>query len=340
MPIKLPKLNEIPAAVKGTTSGVTGRFTIGRRSLGTSIPKTGESKVFLIKTSNRSAGVASLLKKFHLEDYMGKKVALKANYNSVDPFPASTHIETLETIVEVLKEAGASTITLAERSGMGDTRDVLERAGVLALAKSLAFKVVVLDEVDRDGWVMIAPDETHWRKGFYLPRVFLETDKVVQTCCLKTHRFGGHFTLSLKNSVGLVAKIVPGLSYDFMAELHTSPYQRLMIAEVNRFYRVDVVIMDAMKAFISGGPDRGKEVVPNLLLASADRVALDVVGVAILRSYGSTKEVMRGSIFELEQIRRATEIGVGVGSASGIKLAPLNDESMEYANSIEKMLKG
>jgi len=37
-------------------------------------------------------------------------------------------------------------------------------------------------------------------------KTFLEAEKVVQTCCLKTHRFGGHFTLSLKNSVGLVAK--------------------------------------------------------------------------------------------------------------------------------------
>ena len=49
---------------------------------------------------------------------------------------------------------------------------------------------------------------------------------VVQTCCLKTHRYGGHFTLSLKNSVGLVAKRVPGDAYDFMRELHNSPHQR------------------------------------------------------------------------------------------------------------------
>jgi hypothetical protein len=34
------------------------------------------------------------------------------------------------------KGAGAGEITLGERSGMGDTREVLEQMGVLGLAKS------------------------------------------------------------------------------------------------------------------------------------------------------------------------------------------------------------
>ena len=59
------------------------------------------------------------------------------------------------------------------------------------------------------GWVKFERDETHWLRGFYMAKVFHDADKIVQTCCLKTHRFGGHFTLSLKNSVGLVAKKVP-----------------------------------------------------------------------------------------------------------------------------------
>ena len=66
-------------------------------------------------------------------------MALKANYNSADPFPASTHIGTLRALVEGLKVAGASEVTLAERSGMGDTEDVLEQMGVLALSKELGF---------------------------------------------------------------------------------------------------------------------------------------------------------------------------------------------------------
>ncbi len=145
------------------------------------------------------------------------------------------------------------------------------------------FKVVVLDEEPKEAWAKIEHSGTHWLKGFYISKLFLDSDIVVQTCCLKTHRFGGHFTMSLKNSVGLVAKRIPGGIYDYMWELHGSPYQRLMIAEINKSYQVDFVVMDATEAFVSGGPDKGSEVEPGLMLASRDRVAIDAVGVAILQ---------------------------------------------------------
>lgn len=298
-----------------------------------------KAKVFLVRTSDRRAGIRKLLSQFDLNDYHGKTVALKANFNSADPFPATTHIDTLKNIVKGLKEAGVDDIVLAERSGMGNTRTVLEQLGVFNLSKKLGFKVVVLDEEGRDRWMKVGEDGTHWLRGFYLSKVFLEADRVVQTCCLKTHRFGGHFTMSLKNSVGLVAKWIPGEPYNYMVELHMSPYQRLMIAEINRFYRVDLVVMDALKAFVTGGPERGDLAEPGLMLASRDRVALDAVGVAILRIHGSTKEVMDGRIFELEQIRRAAEIGVGVKSASDIRLIPLNNESLKDVEKIESILK-
>ena len=61
------------------------------------------SEVFILKTADRATGIPELLKKFDLSDYTGKQVALKANYNSADPFPASTHIDTLRALVETLK---------------------------------------------------------------------------------------------------------------------------------------------------------------------------------------------------------------------------------------------
>ncbi len=74
------------------------------------------------------------------------------------------------------------------------------------------------------------------------------------------------------------------------------------------------------------------------MVASRDRVAIDAVGVAILRSFGSTKNVMKGRIFELDQIRRAAEIGVGVKSASEIELIPLDDKSREPAETMAHIL--
>jgi uncharacterized protein (DUF362 family) len=296
-------------------------------------------EVFLIKTSDRNAGVKSLMKNFDLESFAGKRIALKANFNSADPFPASTHLDTLDAVTETLVEAKAADVIMGERSGMGNTEQVLQKMGVFALSKKLGFQTVVLDELSKDDWVKVDHAGTHWLKGFYIAKLFKTADKVVQTCCLKAHRFGGHFTMSLKNSVGLVAKKIPGTIYDYMWELHGSPYQRQMIAEINKEYLVDVVVMDGICAFIDGGPERGKEVQPNLILASKDRVAIDAVGVAILRSYGATSHIMKGRIFELEQLKRAAELGIGVKSDSEIKLTPINDESQEDACKISEFLK-
>ena len=143
--------------------------------------------------------------------------------------------------------------------------------------------------------------------------------------------------MSLKNSVGLVAKKIRGDPYDYMQELHGSPYQRLMVAEINRFYPVDFVIMDAAKAFVSGGPDKGTGVEPGLMLASKDRVALDAVGVAILREFGASS-LMEQPVFELDQICRAAELGVGAASAAAIELTPLDERSRDAADRIRTIL--
>jgi uncharacterized protein (DUF362 family) len=296
-------------------------------------------EVFVLKTIDRANGIPVLLKKFGLSDYSGKQVALKANFNSADPFPASTHLDTLRAIVKNLKDAGSSEITLAERSGMGNTKQVLEQMGVLTLSKELGFNTVVLDDVGKDSWIKIERGKTHWLKGFYMAKVFNDADKIVQTCCLKTHRFGGHFTLSLKNSVGLVARKVPGGIYDYMAELHSSPFQRQMIAEINNHYHLDVVLMDGIKAFVTGGPEKGNVVEPGLLLASQDRVAIDAVGVAILKMYGAKGKVDEAAVFEQDQLKRAAELGFGAKSAEDIQLTPLNDESQADAKKIELILK-
>jgi len=296
-------------------------------------------EVFILKTNDRATGVPALMSKFDLPDFSSKTVALKANFNSADPFPASTHIDTLRAIVETLKSTGADGITLAERSGMGDTEHVLERMGVFALSRELGFEAVVLDKVGKDGWLKFERDGTHWLGGFHIAKVFHDADKIVQTCCLKTHRFGGHFTLSLKNSVGLIANRVPGEVYEHMWELHSSPFQRQMIAEINNHYDLDFVVMDGIKAFITGGPERGTVVEPNLLLASRDRVAIDAAGVAILKMYGAKGKVGEADVFEQDQIKRAAELGFGVKSADEIQLTPLNDNSIEAVERIEQVLK-
>lgn len=296
------------------------------------------SRVALVKTADRAAGVRQALALFGVPPVGGKSIFLKPNFNSADPAPGSTHPDVLRTLVTALQAGGPASIVLGDRSGMGSTRQVMEQVGAFALADELGFEAIVLDELDANGWQHFNPPGSHWARGFALPRPMLEADMYVQTCCLKTHRFGGHFTLSLKNSVGLAAKSVPGEGYNYMGELHSSPHQRRMIAEINAAVPQSLIVLDGVEAFRSGGPDQGDKVAANVVLVGSDPVAVDAVGVAILRLLGTTPTVSEGPLFAQEQLARAVELELGAGSGAEIELVTRDDPSAEYAARISALL--
>ncbi len=297
--------------------------------------ETTVTKISLVRTRDRTEGVHRAIALLQYNPARGKAVVLKPNFNTADPAPGSTHNDTLRALLLTLLEMGAARIILAERSGPGDTtRQVMEKKGIFDLAEDLDSEIVDLQELGPEGWVHLHPKDSHWKDGFHFPRVYIEAESIVQTCCLKTHAYGGHFTLSLKNSVGMV----PRNGYPYMRELHTSSYQRQMIAEINIAYSPDLIVLDGVEAFVEGGPSKGTRVEAEVILAGSDRVAIDAVGVAILRLLGTTPEVSRGPIFEQEQIARAVELGLGIKSPTQIKFVTDNAESEDYVKRLEYIL--
>ncbi len=73
---------------------------------------------------------------------------------------------------------------------------------------------------------------------------------------------------------------------------------------------------------------------PGIMMASNDRVALDACGVAVLRLFGTTYEVSRGSIFEQEQIARAVQLELGASRPEQIEIVPLNKSSEKMCENI------
>lgn len=297
------------------------------------------AKIAFVKTHHRADGVRQAVSLLGINPAAGKKVFLKPNFNSSDAAPGSTHPDVLMTLVTLLKEMGATNITVGDRSGMGNTRTVMEKAGVFQLSKKMGFDVLALDDLKAADWVMIEPPGSHWAGGFPFARPPLEADALVQTCCLKTHRYGGQFTLSLKNAVGMVAKRVPQANHDFMQELHGSPDQRKMIAEINTAYTPALIVIDGVEALISGGPDIGERVTPDVILAGTDRIAMDAVGVALLRHFGCKTEVARGKIFEQDQIARAVELGLGIRRPDQIEFITGDPDSAAYSQVIQEVLR-
>jgi uncharacterized protein (DUF362 family) len=311
------------------------------QAVGEATPEPGDenvSKVAFIKTTDRAEGVRRAIDLLDLNPVDGKRVFLKPNFNSDDPAPGSTHPDVLRAMVLKLQEMGAAGITVGDRSGMGNTRAVMERLAVFAMGKELGFDVVVFDELGAEGWEKFTPPNGHWRQGFAFARPILDADVVVQACCLKTHQYGGHFTMSLKNSVGMVAKTIPGQGYNYMTELHSSPNQREMIAEVNTVYETGLIVMDGVEAFTHGGPAAGTKVASQVVLAATDRIAIDAVGVAMLRYFGTTSSVEKGRVFEQAQIARAVEMGLGVEGPEKIEILTADPDSAAYAEEIKAVL--
>jgi uncharacterized protein (DUF362 family) len=289
------------------------------------------SKVALVYTSDHKEGVREAVRLLDTNPVKGKTVILKPNFNTADSFPASTHNDTLHSLISVLREMGSIRIILAERSGPAKTQEVMEQKGIYEMSNKLGFEIINLDEVEPEGWVHLKPEKSHWENGFKFARVYHEADCIVQTCCLKTHGFGGHFTISLKNSVGMVER-------SFMRELHKSHYQRQMIAEINTSYVPDLIVMDGIKAFVSGGPMYGEEADAHIVVAGNDRVAVDATGVATLRLLGTIPAVTQGTVFEQEQIARAIELGLGVMSPDGIQFITPDSKSSELAKRLERII--
>lgn len=289
------------------------------------------SRVALVRTADRRAGVTAALRLLDLRAVKGRKVVIKPNFNSADDAPGSSHNDTLAQLVTELHDLGARGVTLGESSGPPQTRGVMEKKGTFDLAREVRFDIVDYEQLTDRDWVTFPAAGTHWPEGFSLPRLVVDAEYNVSTCCLKTHGFGGVFTMSLKLSVGLTPKTI-------RRTMHQSPDMRRMIAELNTGYRPELIVLDGVSAFTDGGPSRGELKAGHVMIAGHDRVAVDAVGVAMLKSLGANPAIMNRKIFEQEQIAQAVALKLGVLSADAIDIVTGDAESRKVAESLNAIL--
>ncbi|MCK4287037.1 MAG: DUF362 domain-containing protein, partial [Candidatus Lokiarchaeota archaeon] len=224
------------------------------------------TKIAVVSTDNRVYGVDKALELLDINPVKDKNVIFKPNFNTADPPPASSSMETIRQFIIKAKEMGSKSITVAERSGPAKTSETFEKKGLYELAKELDFKIIDLTEISEEEYVLKKPEGCHWKDGFLFAKIYDKAECIIETCCLKTHMYGGHFTLSLKNAVGLVNK-------KNMGELHSSKDQRKMIAEINAVYKADLIIMDGLVSFVDRGPMEGTRKEANVFVAGTDKVA-------------------------------------------------------------------
>jgi uncharacterized protein (DUF362 family) len=318
--------------IKMQAVGLAGLPIVGCSSL-RSTSSGGKTRVALVKTTDRKQGVAAIMKALDYPSMKGKRVVVKPNFNTADPTPAGTHNDTLMQLISEIRSSGGEDITLTESSGPPATRTVMEQKGTFRMAEELKFSIVNLEEIGPDQWFPLNPDGSHWEKGFSIPRMVNQAEYLVSTPCLKTHGSGGHISMALKLAVGLTPK---NIRRGMHALRDTS--MRDMIAELNLGYTPQMIIMDGIEVFTDGGPSKGTLKRAEVFIGGTDRIAVDAVGVAVLKDLLSNSTIMGRRVFQQDQIRRAVELGLGISGPDQIEFVTIDKPSREYAKKLEEIL--
>ncbi|RDE13909.1 MAG: hypothetical protein C4K49_08015 [Candidatus Thorarchaeota archaeon] len=232
----------------------------------------------------------------------GDTVTIKPNLNTADPFPASSDPEFIKTLGKLILNAGAARLQIMDSSTLYDsTREVATKVGLDQVAEELGAQLTLLDEHE---WVKVEIPKGVYLKSVRIGKPLLDMGKLVLAPCLKTHKFAS-YTGAMKLFVGWVKP-------SDRLRMHARHLEE-KVAEVASRFSPSLIVMDARKVFVTGGPASGEVREPGFVIASGDPVSADVVGVRILQGYSADNRLGR-DVWQLSQIRHAVRIGLGARS--------------------------
>lgn len=113
---------------------------------------------------------------------------------------------------------------------------------------------------------------------------------------------------------------------------------RKMIAEINQAYSPALILLDGIEAYVDKGPSHGPVKQAGVILAGTEGIAIDAVGLSILKELSSNKAIIETKIFEQEQISRAVELGLGVSRPEDIEIVTDDAAGRQYAEGLMHIL--
>ncbi|MBW1849000.1 MAG: DUF362 domain-containing protein [Deltaproteobacteria bacterium] len=228
------------------------------------------------------------------------KILIKANLNSPDKYPASSDLNFIKAVVELLKNHGSANITIGASSGLAwhPTSKVLKKKKLPRLADELGVRLVNFDEGE---WTKI-DIKGQYLKEVHIAKEAIEADKLIYLPNMKTHALA-RFSMGIKFAVGLTR---PDTRYF----LHKGNLEE-KVAEINLAVKPDLILLDARKCMVTRGPAKGRRKKPGYIFACTDMVALDVEALKVLKSF-KAKNRLNMPIWDLPQIAAARKLKLGV----------------------------
>jgi uncharacterized protein (DUF362 family) len=171
----------------------------------------------------------------------------------------------VEALIRMCREAGARRITIADGSGMDDTRIVMQATGMTSTVRAAGADVITFDNCEYRN-VEIPGGKAI--RGIALPVPLLEADVIINVCKGKTHHMDP-ITGAIKNWVGVI-----GLNRG--RQQHHDTHTFAEYVDIMTVTKPALNVCDAIVVGEGDGPVANTPRWCGCVLASTDPVAMDV----------------------------------------------------------------
>ena len=261
----------------------------------------GDNPEFMVREAVRLVGG---LDQFSLQ---GRSVLVKPNVVSYKANPSTTNPRVVAAVVKILYEEGAGKVYVGDMSAAIRLRTLenMTRTGIREAAEREGAEVLAFED---HKWVEVPLTGARYVERALVTEWIYKVDIVINLPVIKTHR-SASYSICLKNFIGCTHIRQRPYFID-------SDHWEELVAEFNLAYTPDLNIADGTTSMIEGGPWEGTGMDTGVVIAGSDRVAVDIVGLGLIRGAGQWRMVTDKAVWEQRQIKRALELGIGKGPES------------------------
>jgi uncharacterized protein (DUF362 family) len=240
----------------------------------------------------------------------GTDVLLKPNVVGGEAPPITTDPRVVQALGTLVRGHKPASLAVGEMSAVLalPTRPHLEQTGMAQVARAVGAHVLAFDEGE---WVEVHPPQAEYTKTVYVAKAAYEAPRLISVPVIKTHRHAS-FSCALKNTVGCVH----GKNKPWM---YGSGWE-MAIAELNTAVRPHLYVVDGLQSLVQGGPWAGEAIPTQVILASGDPIATDVVALGLIKAFGRWDLVTAKGVWEQVQVQRAIALGLGVRGPGEVEL--------------------
>ena len=197
-----------------------------------------------------------------------EKILVKPNYlTAADADKAvTTHPSVILAVLRLLVERGCAKVSCGDSPGHGRGEAAATRLGLTDAMKALGVREANMTEE-----VLTDFPEGMTAKRFYFAKEVTEADAIVNVCKMKTHALE-RITGAVKNVYGFICGVRKAAGH--VSYPNPLVFAR-MLADIHRVTDIRLHVMDGIVAMEGNGPGSGDPTPMNVLLFSADPVALD-----------------------------------------------------------------